>query len=370
MTKVIKLILVLVALLLFFNGILARGTKNIQAKQTYLLDELKLPLTQKIKKAGDQFNRECKGDYFLTGYSFSALSRARVSGTYIDSHAEPVSRIYHEGDRLVIRHFGYSTDDDDRAGPEAVDRDIIMLHKKKGRGSKIVDVSLLNPDSTYRLADTPLYWLGSINTEESMDFLVSVFKSKPGTRIRKNILAAVALHHHTGSVDFLYSVVQDHDYTEDLRKHAVFWMGMARHPGGLIYLKKIAAQETDYSIRKQVVFAFYLNGSSEAVRQLIGLARADASVSIRKKAIFWLGQKASKESIQALKEVIESKDELEVKSSAVFAISQLPRTKAVPMLIDIARKHRSPKIRKKAIFWLGEIGDERAIDFFEDILLK
>jgi hypothetical protein len=362
--------MVLVVLLLLLNGIMARDIKNIQAKQIYLLDELQLPLTQKIKKAGDQFSRERQGDYFLTGYSFRACSRARVSGTYIDSHAEPVSRIYHEGDRLVIRHFGYCTETDDRTGPEAVDRDIIMLHKRKGSGFKIVDVSLLNPDSTYRLTDIALYWLGRINTVESKGFLVSVFKSKPGARIRKGILAAVALHHHTGSVDFLYSVVQDHGYTENLRKNAVFWMGMARHPRGLIYLKKIAARETDYPIRKQVVFAFYLNGSSEAVRQLIGMARADASVSIRKKAIFWLGQKASKESIQALKQVIESEDELTVKSSAVFAISQLPRTKAVPMLIDIARKHRSPNIRKKAIFWLGEIGDERAIDFFEDILLK
>lgn len=370
MTKIIKLILVLVALLLLFNGIVARDIKNIQGKQIYLLDELQLPLTQKIKKAGDQFDRERQDDYFLTGYSFNARSRARVSGTYIDSQAEPVSRIYHEGDRLVVRHFGYCSETDDRTGPEAVYRDIIMLHKRKGHGSEIVDVSLLNPDSTYRLTDIPLYWLGRINTMESMDFLVSVFKSKPGTRIRKGILAAVALHHHTGSVEFLYSVVKDHDYTEDLRKNAVFWMGMARHPRGLIYLKKIAARETDYPIRKQVVFAFYLNGSSEAVRQLIGLARNDTTVSIRKKAIFWLGQRASKESIQALKEVIESEDELEVKSSAVFAISQLPRDKAVPMLIDIARRHRSPKIRKKAIFWLGEIGDERAIDFFEDILLE
>lgn len=353
-----------------FTGIRADDIKHFQGKKIVLLDEIKATLIEKINRAGEQFSREGRGEYYLAGYSFHATSRARISGNYIDSKSEPVSRIYRDGDRLVVRHFGRCVETDDSNGTEIVERDVIMLFKRSGKDFNITDVSLLNPDSSYRLSDIPLYWLGRIDTGESLDFLVNTFKSTSDTRFRKQVLPAVGLHSDIRAMDFLYAVVRNTANPEDLRKNAVFWMGASRHPRGLIHLKKLAARETDYTIRKQVVFAFYMNGSAEADRILIGLARNDREPSIRKKAIFWLGQRASKASIRALKEVIENENEITVKSSAVFAISQLPRDKSVPILIDIARSHRSPKIRKKAIFWLGEIGDERAIDFFEDILLK
>jgi HEAT repeat protein len=370
MNKTARFTLVLITLPLLFGWIMAGDIKHIQGKQIILLDELQVSLSAKIKKAGDQFIREGKEEYFLTGYCFSASSRARISGNYIDTHSESVSRIYREGDRLVIRHFGRCPEQDESTGIGSVDRDVILLCKRVGRRIDIVDTSLLNPDFIYRLADATLYWLGRIDTGESLNFLINIFKSKTDLRLRKHILPVVGLHAHAGAMDFLYTVVKDRDNPVKLRKSAVFWMGASRLERGLVYLKKIDSRETEYEIRKQLAFAYYLNGSAEADRHLIGLARNDRVDSVRKKAVFWLGQRATKASIRALKEILENEDEIEVKSSAVFAVSQLPRDKAVPMLIDIARTHRSSKIRKKAIFWLGDIGDERAIDFFEDILLK
>ena len=370
MNKTVRFLLVLIALLLLFGWVMGGDIKHIRGKQIILLDELQASLSAKIQKAGDQFIRDGKDKYFLTAYSFSASSPARISGNYIDSGAESVSRIYRDGDRLVIRHFGSGFHSDGNRGQEIIDRDIMFLFKVKGRGVDLVDVSLLNPDFTYRLADMTMFWLGRINTRESMDFLVESFKRESDIRIRKRILPAIGLHNHADAMKFLYTVFQNTENPLQLRKNAVFWMGASRLHSGLVYLKKIAARKSEYAIRKQLAFAIYLNGSTEADQMLIGLARNDRDISIRKKAVFWLGQRASTECIRALKEVIENADEIAVKSSAVFAISQLPRDKAVPMLIDIARTHRSPKIRKKAIFWLGDIGDERAIDFFEDILLK
>jgi hypothetical protein len=249
-----------------------------------------------------------------------------------------------------------------------VQRAIIFLHKKRGNRSEIVDIAVLSYECKYKIKRLPLFWFGRISNPKSLNFLRRIFRTSKN-RTKKHLLAAIAFHNHPSALDFIYGVATGNDSTE-LRKSAVFWMGVAKGDKCLGYLKKIYKNESEFIVRKQVIFALYLHGSTRAVEELITIAKNDVSVSLRKKAVFWLGQKASKECVKTLKEVITSDDEMTVKSSAVFAISQLPGEKAVPILIDIAKKNRSPKIRKKAIFWLGQIDDKRAVEFFEKILLK
>lgn len=368
MMRLLKKCMLLVLQLLILIPLLTfgQGVKGLKGDIT-ILDQANQTLSQKLKEAENRFMKSGKGSYFLTGYTFPGRGHGHISGTHITSRDQRISTIRNDDGRLRVYHYGsWQNDHEKSTGP--VDRDVIFLHRRKGRASEIVDVNLLNVNSSYEIKDLPLYWLGTVAVKDSMAFVTTRYKGKD-LDVKKRLLPVIAYHHHPEAVDFLYRVAKN-ESSEKLRKDGVFWMGITKDDKAVGYLKKIFGSDSSYTVRKQVVFAYYLHASQAAIRELIQIARGDEPTSLRKKAIFWLGQRASNEAVRALTEIIKDKDDIKVKSSAVFAISQLPKNKAVPLLIDIAKNHKSRSVKKKAIFWLGQIGDERAIQFFEKILIK
>ena len=106
------------------------------------------------------------------------------------------------------------------------------------------------------------------------------------------------------------------------------------------------------------------------IPELIRLARHDRSEDVRKHALFWLGQRAGEKAAGELQRAIDEDPDDDVKQHAVFAISQLPKERSVPILINLVKTHKSPKIRKRAMFWLAQTGDQRALDPIEQILTR
>jgi hypothetical protein len=92
---------------------------------------------------------------------------------------------------------------------------------------------------------------------------------------------------------------------------------------------------------------------------------------IRKSAVFWLGMLAGEKATEGLVKIVEDDDEdIDVRETAIFALSQCRREKSTEYLMDIARHNRHPQLRKSAMFWLAQNDDPDVLDFFEEILLS
>lgn len=104
------------------------------------------------------------------------------------------------------------------------------------------------------------------------------------------------------------------------------------------------------------------------VPELIHLARNDRAEDVRKHALFWLGQKAGEKAAGELQRAVDEDPDDDVRQHAVFAISQLPKERSVPILVNLVKTHKSAKVRKRAMFWLTQTGDQRALDLIEEIL--
>ena len=104
------------------------------------------------------------------------------------------------------------------------------------------------------------------------------------------------------------------------------------------------------------------------VPELIQLARNDVHEDVRKHALFWLGQKAGEKAAGELQRAVDEDPDDDVRQHAVFAISQLPKERSVPILVNLVKTHKSAKVRKRAMFWLTQTGDQRALDLIEEIL--
>jgi hypothetical protein len=333
--------------------------------RVHLLRKPNLSLSQRFDWAWNEFKSLKKGEYYLAGYSFESRQEVNIHGDcykLTDSYKVKLK----EGKITISRkgetgkHFRMDE------GTEPVG--IIFLHKISKKSAPIMDADIIDFDNTYEFKETPLFWLGSVDSDKSISFLESMIEDG-NHELQKKVVFVGSLHNSPRVYDFLKRVALG-NYRYEVRENAIFWLGTLEDKNSIKYLKDISKKVKNTKLREQIVFAFQMSDEKEAIVELIRMAKTDDSREVRENAIFWLGQKASKECVKALKEVVEESEDVDLKNKAVFAISQLPHDKAVPMLIDIAKTNKSPSVRKKAIFWLGQTGDEQALKFFTEILLK
>ena len=120
----------------------------------------------------------------------------------------------------------------------------------------------------------------------------------------------------------------------------------------------------------ELLAALSLHDHPRVVPALIQLARHDPDNEVRRHAIFWLGQKAGAKVAGELRRAVDEDPDDDVKQHAVFAISQLPQRRPCRCSSSWSKTHKNRRVRENAMFWLAQTDDPRALDLIEGILLK
>jgi HEAT repeat protein len=274
---------------------------------------------------------------------------------------------------------------------------------REGEGDAITRVEVYNLDRQHDFSGYPVYWLGRAANDESLNILKELVEKDATEKVGERSVMAVALHSDSrvgsllegfvrnqtaerirksatfwlgqteGETPFLSELVRNDQESVEIRKQAAFAIGVSQDGMALTALQNLYNQVTNREVKKQVIFAAFVNhkNSDNAIDFLIQIAEKETDREVRKQAIFWLGQKAGQRALEVLGSTVEKTDEdTEVQNQAVFAISQRKKEESVPMLIKLAKTHPKPEVRKQALFWLGQIDDERALELFKEILSK
>ncbi len=216
--------------------------------------------------------------------------------------------------------------------------------------------------------NVPIFWLGLIQTDESINLLNECFKHTDSDKEKDTIVTAAGIHGPNPKVfGFLKKILSGNETTK-IRKSAAFWISQQQSSEAAEVLEHTVYNDPSSSVQEHAVFGLYLVQCKEANDALVKLAKKGEDKHVRKKAIFWLGQKAAKRSAEILEDLVNDDSDTDIQKAAVFALSQLPS--GVPRLIKIANTHRSLKVRKQAIFWLSQSDDPRALDTILDIIKK
>ena len=97
----------------------------------------------------------------------------------------------------------------------------------------------------------------------------------------------------------------------------------------------------------------------------------ERSQELRRTAIFWLGMEAQDVVGKMLGELADNEvEDLEIRKQAVFAIAQRPDAESIPALTRMAKTHRNAELRKTALFWLAQKDAPEVIELFETIILE
>jgi HEAT repeat protein len=320
-----------------------------------------------------------KGSFWV-GYQFDVKPNVMIDGDYSNKKGERAARPVRTETNNVGVFFLYDNG-----------------------GETISKVETFNLDRTHDYNGYPVYWLGRASNDESLNLLREMVEKETPEKLAEKATTVIALHNDSrigqilenfvrnlkseavrkqavfwlgqseGETGFLADIIRNEQESVEVRKQAAFAIGISQDANAVTALQGLFDQVTEREVRKQIVFAAFVNHnhSDSAIEFLINAAGKDKDREVRKQAIFWLGQKAGQRTLEVLGNTVEQNDEdTEVQKQAVFAISQRKKDESVPMLIKIAKTHQKGEVRKQALFWLGQIDDERALEVFKEILSK
>jgi HEAT repeats len=249
---------------------------------------------------------------------------------------------------------------------EGSDRIAVLIRVDSAGIGKIRMYSVLCPLDAGGL---PFTWIDNVPARASLAFLENAVRNNSNEHVADGAIAAIAQHEDREADTVLTRLTQP-SQPEKIREKAVFWLGAARGPSGVVVLKQLLSNDASEHVRDKAVFALSISKDPEGINAIIHAARTDKSPHVRSQALFWLAQKAGQRAASTIVDAIQNDPDTKVKEKAVFALSQLPKDEGIPKLIQVASDQRNPEVRKKAFFWLGQSGDPRALAFIESVLTK
>ena len=237
-------------------------------------------------------------------------------------------------------------------------------------GGKVERIRSVSASCPLNAGDLRFVWLEGVKPEESVRFLAEVARSGPGkgNDVDEEALDSLASHRNSGAVDALAEFATSAKYPEDLREHALFWLGEARGRPGYEVVARVLREDKDDELREHATFALSESPVPEAAELLVKTARTDRAPDVRSQAMFWLAQIDHPQAPATILEAIAKDADEDVREQAVFALSELPKGKGVPLLIKLGRESKDREVRKQALFWLTESDDPEAMKFLEKML--
>lgn len=240
---------------------------------------------------------------------------------------------------------------------------IVLAEVERGRTLRLLPIGASCP---VRADGRAIHWLAGIETEASLDWLVSVAAGGAAEEVAGAAVAALAHHEGPGADRHLRVLALDSDGESELRQAATFWSGAARGAGGYALLAEVLDGELDAELRRHALFALTLSSHPGALARLHRAATVDRDPEVRGQALFWLAQTGDDRAAGWILEVIEGDADREVREQGVFALAQLDD--GASHLVRLLREATEPGIRRQALFWLGQSDDPRALAALEKVL--
>lgn len=241
------------------------------------------------------------------------------------------------------------------------DSDVVAMKFLVERG-EIVKMRVMSGECP---GAAPVRWIHNVDPKESIRFLQTL-----GTDFRKKAMDAIAMHEDDAATPVLERIARN-DSDEEMRSHALFWLGSTRGRHGYEVVREIVRNTGEpRRVREKGVFAMMQSKEKEKIDDVIDLARHDPESRVRSQALFWLSQEAGKRAAAALRDAVDNDPDADVKAKAVFGISQLPDDESIPLLVDLMKNNRSREVRRKAAFWLGQKNDPRAAAAIAEYLTR
>jgi hypothetical protein len=223
-------------------------------------------LNEKLDRAVTQFKASKRGDTVWLAYHFPAREDARVafsSGT-----------VYRDSDGIRL----------DR-GEDTTQIAALLLTEVSGSQPKFIRIKTLNLSEPFVFENRPVYWLGDIDANQSIDALDGAMRAEAQNReLARGALRAIAVHDSPRSISLLKSVAAK-DSDIEIQRSAVSNLSRIKTQEGLSAMIELYDGAASDALKEDIIAGIARNESRKAIDKLQAIAKNDANPKMRQRAI-------------------------------------------------------------------------------------
>ena len=221
------------------------------------------------------------------------------------------------------------------------------------------------------IAEAALFALAHLADDAGIPTLVELARSDRSIELRRKAVFWLGMSGSEKGRGEVRDIAADERQPETLRAHAAF--SLAQGDGAtsedFAFLRSLFDRTTSAEVAEQILLGVSQRGSEADDRWLLEVARDEKrSVEVRKKAVFWAGQ--GEAPIADLVRLYDDLRDGELKEHLIFVLAQRDERAAIDKLVSIARSDRDRELRKKALFWLGQKDDPAVTRMIADMVTK
>lgn len=162
---------------------------------------------------------------------------------------------------------------------------IFLLVDATGAAPKFKRLTLLNLDDPYVFEDRTVYWLGDIETAQSIDYLEKTFLSAATEReLSRGALRAISVHEGDQSIALLRKFAGA-DADPEIRKAAVTGLARVRTPAATDVLIDLYDSAGNDDLKREIINGLSRSAEPKAADKLKAIAKGDPDPKLRQRAI-------------------------------------------------------------------------------------
>ncbi len=231
-------------------------------------------LSDRIERATRQFRDSKVGETVWLAYHFpvnEAMSLGPLSGPF---SGQLSGTIYRDDDGIRL---------DRRDDPQGAA--VVLLAETSGAQAIVIRVKTLNLAEPYVFENRPVFWLGSVDATESVNYLESIMHSQPtDTSLVRGTLRAIGSHKEKRVVALLREFVQK-ETTEELQRAAISNLGRVGSLQSVEALISLYEANISDPVKDEVIAALGHQAERRAADKLLAIAKNDANPKLRQSAI-------------------------------------------------------------------------------------
>jgi hypothetical protein len=244
---------------------------------------------------------------------------------------------------------------------------IVMKFFLQSGRPRILQIQAISPDDYLETGTLPIFWLGTVSSKHSFDFIKKLFTRENHDQLRQQMVIALGSHALTSRyLDFAKNILKK-NYSNSVKKAVVSELKNYSDVRSIRLLTLVATKFKPEILRKIAIQSLAQNNHPLAFRLLQRFSLHSKDFIIRKESIFWLAQIGNKEAAQTLLKIIQTCNDKKIQEYTIFAISQLPDDLGKSILQQIAFENPDAELRETAVYWMGQFREDKKLDLLIDI---
>jgi HEAT repeat protein len=335
-------------LLLFLLGVVVAAQETRTYSRADFVNVEGGSLNDKIGRAVQQFKGTKAGETVWLAYHFPARDGISIG---------PFSgMVYRDDDGVRLERR------DDPQGAA-----IFLLADTSGSKTAYTRVKTLNLNEPYLFENRPVYWLGNVTADESIQQLESIMRESPDDKtIARSILRAVGVHQSPRAVPLLKEAAQKEPGTE-LQRAAIGSLARIGSKESLDALDDLFAKADTTSLKREIVRSYSYAGEraneKRVLDKLSAVARSEESPEVRAEAIRRIASFRGEAISDRLFELYDRADrQLKIEILNRVTPTGARNDRIAPRLISIAKTETDVELQRAAVRRLGVNRETEQVD--------